>query len=179
MAESTDIARYGATAQVLHWTTLALVAAQPLLAELAEEMGRGGEAYAAHRSVGLSLLALTVLRIAWRFVRPPPAPPPMPQWQRVAAACTHWGLYLLLLAIPVSGWLMSSASGDAVAWLGVELPALVAPSADLAESLEDAHETLFQLLLALVGLHVAAALKHQFLDRDGLIRRMLPRLGRG
>lgn len=171
--------RYGATAQLLHWATLALVVAQPLLAELAEEAGRGGEAYAAHRSIGITLLALTLARVTWRFVRPPPAPPPMPRWQRLAAASTHWGMYLLLVAIPVSGWLMSSASGDAVAWFGLELPALAAPAEDTAEALEDVHEALFQLLLALAALHVAAALKHQFIDRDGLIGRMLPRRRRG
>lgn len=178
MAGSVVSERYGVTAQLLHWATLALVVAQPLLAELAEEAGRGGEAYAAHRSVGITLLALTLLRIAWRSVRPPPAPPPMPRWQRLAAVWTHWGMYLLLLAIPVSGWLMSSTSGDGVAWLGLDLPALAARDEDAAEALEDVHETLFQLLLALVALHVAAAMKHQFVDRDGLIGRMLPRLHR-
>ena len=99
----------------------------------------------------------------------------MPGWQRVAAHLSHYGLYALLFAMPLTGWLMSSAHNYPVSWFGlVQLPDLVAPDRDLSHDLEDVHETLSNVLLGLAALHVLAALKHQFIDRDGLLLRMLP-----
>jgi cytochrome b561 len=174
--------RYGIVAQLLHWSIVVLLIIQFLLAEVADELPKGAEklsVLASHRSVGITILALALLRLGWRLFDRPPAMPPMPAWQRMAAAATHWGLYAILLAMPLSGWMMSSAENSPVSWFGlVQVPSLVAPSESLGDLLHEVHEVLAGALLGLVGLHVLAALKHQFIDRDGLLARMLPWGGR-
>ena len=179
MALTNSAQRYGLVPQLLHWLVVLLLALQFLLAELADELPDGLEKLAMlsrHKSVGITLLGLAVLRVAWRLLdRPPPLPAAMPGWQRIAARLTHWALYALLFAMPVTGWMMSSAANYPVSWFGlVQLPDLVGTSHDLHEALEEVHETLAGALLVLVAVHVLAALKHQFVDRDGLLSRMLP-----
>lgn len=170
-----DSVRYGLVAQALHWGIAALLVAQLVLAELAEDAPAGTGLLDLHRSIGITLLGLAALRLAWRFISPPPPPPPMARWQRLAAGGVHAAFYALLFALPLTGWMMSSAAGDGVAWFGwFALPDVVAPSQDLEEALEEIHETLPAILLALVAVHAAAAAKHQWLDRDGLLLRMLP-----
>jgi cytochrome b561 len=106
--------------------------------------------------------------------RPPPDPP-MPAWQRLAAHTAHWALYVLFFAVPLMGWAYSSASGFPVVVFGVlPLPDFVSPDKALAEVLKARHGQLAFALAVVVGLHVAAALKHHFIDRDGLLQRMLP-----
>jgi cytochrome b561 len=170
--------RYGLVAQGLHWSVVALLAVQFFLAEAADDLPSGAEKLAMlarHKSVGITILLVALVRLIWRLVDRPPAAPPMPAWQRIAAAATHWGLYGILLAMPLSGWMMSSAEGYPVSWFTmVQLPDLVMPSESLGDVLHDAHEVLAGTLLFLIGLHVLAALKHQFVDRDGLLTRMLP-----
>lgn len=170
--------RYGFVAQGLHWTIAGLVVVQVVLGKIAEELPLGLDKLALlarHKSVGITILALAVIRLVWRLIDHPPPPPPMPRWQLVAARLNHAAFYLLLLAMPLSGWLMSSASNFPVSWFGlVQLPDFVAADPELKDLLEDLHETLAQVLVALALLHVAAALKHQFIDRDGLLLRMLP-----
>ncbi|HSN71527.1 MAG TPA: cytochrome b [Steroidobacteraceae bacterium] len=171
--------RYGAVAQLLHWSIVALVIAQFVLAEIAEDLPTGLEKLATlarHKSVGITILGLAVLRLAWRAINKTPAPPPqMPGWQRVAARISHVGLYALLFVQPLTGWLMSSAKNYPVSWFGaVTLPDLIAPSERLFEVFEEAHEIGATLLFVLAGIHAAAALKHHFVDRDDVLRRMLP-----
>lgn len=170
--------RYGSVAQALHWTVVLLLIGQVAMGKIAHEMPDGFDKLvllARHKSVGITILALAALRLAWRLVDRPPAPPPMPRWQFVASRATHWGLYALLFAMPLTGWMMSSASNYPVSWFGlVQLPDFVAPDRDLKQLMEEIHETLAKALIALALLHVAAALKHQFVSRDGLIWRMLP-----
>jgi cytochrome b561 len=182
MPLSNSTHRYGIIAQLLHWSVVALLLVQFLLAEAADELPDGVEQLsmlARHKSVGVTILLVALLRLAWRLIDRPPAPPPMPAWQRIAAATTHWGMYLILFAMPLSGWMMSSAENYPVSWFGlVQLPDLVMPSEQLGDLLHDVHEVLAGTLLFLVGLHVLAALKHQFVDRDGLLTRMLPWGGR-
>jgi cytochrome b561 len=128
-----------------------------------------------HKSFGITILALAAVRLAWRWIDRPPPPPPMPRWQEIAARLNHWALYALLFALPLTGWLMSSAANRPVSWFGLaQLPDFVAPDAGLKEVFEEAHELLVNVLFVLVALHVAATLKHQFVDRDGLLSRMLP-----
>jgi cytochrome b561 len=128
-----------------------------------------------HKWIGVTVLALMCLRLVWRLAHRPPPLPTMPAWQRRAAVGVHWALYALLLAIPVSGWLYSSAAGVPTVYLGLwQLPDLVAKDKALADLLRLAHVALNFALLALVVVHVAAALKHHFVDRDGLIVRMWP-----
>lgn len=170
--------RYGLVPQLLHWIVVVLIGLQYWLAEAAEELPAGTDKLAMltrHKSFGITILLIALVRVAWRLFDRPPAPPPMPAWQRTAASLAHWGLYVLLFALPLTGWMMSSSANYPVSWFGlVQLPDLVMPSEELHEVLEEVHESLFVALLSLAGLHVLAALKHQFMDRDGLLSRMLP-----
>ncbi len=170
--------RYGFVAQGLHWLVVGLLIVQVTLGKIAEGLPIGLDKLALlarHKSFGITILALAAFRLAWRFFDRPPPPPPMPRWQLIAARTNHWALYTLLFAMPLTGWTMSSASNFPVSWFGlVQLPDFIAPDRLLKEQLRAVHETLSYALFALAGLHVAAALKHQFVDRDGLLFRMLP-----
>ena len=170
---------YTPTAITLHWlTVLLLLSAAPLglimtgmkFSPLQLKM------ISWHKWVGVTVFALTLLRLLWRISHPaPPLPAHIPPWQRRAAAGLHGLLYLLLLAIPLSGWLMSSAKGFQTVWLGVlPLPDLLGKDEALAERLAVVHAVLNSLLLLSVAVHVAAAIKHHFVDRDDVLRRMLP-----
>ncbi len=131
--------------------------------------------YSWHKWAGVTIFFLVLLRILWRAGHKPPAPVSMPRWQLLAAEAVHHLLYLFMIVVPVSGWLMSSAHGFQTVWFGIlPLPELLEKNHDLAETLEGVHEFLNYAMLLLVGLHVAAALKHQFFDRDGLLSRMSP-----
>jgi cytochrome b561 len=124
----------------------------------------------------VTVFALVIVRILWRATHTaPPLPSHMPAWQRGLAHLTHFLLYVLMVAIPVSGYLYSSAANVPVVYLGlVPLPRLIAPDPQLKEVLKSVHIALNYTLLVLFALHVLAALKHQLLDRDGLLSRMIP-----
>jgi len=134
--------------------------------------------YAYHKWIGVTIFLLVAFRLAWRLGhRPPPPPASMPVWQHRAAVAAHAMLYVLTLAIPLSGWLMSSASGFQVVYLElIPIPDLLAKDKLLADQLKLVHESLNFLMLAVVVLHVAAALKHHFFDGDDVLARMLPPL---
>ena len=128
-----------------------------------------------HKSFGITILALSALRLLWRLAHQPPADLPMPAWQQRAAHWTHRALYLLFFAVPLLGWAYSSAAGLSIVWFGVlPLPDFVPVDKELAEAIKPWHGRLARLLAALLALHVAAALKHHFIDRDGLLSRMRP-----
>lgn len=130
--------------------------------------------YSYHKWIGITVLGLVVLRVLWRATHKPPALH-LARWQEFASSIVHAALYLLILAVPLTGWLMSSAKGVKTVWLGVlPLPDLVAKDKALGHILSNAHTALNYTLLALVLLHVAAALKHHFIDRDDVLYRMLP-----
>jgi len=170
--------RYGSVAQFLHWCVVLLLVVQVTLGRIGDALPVGLErlvVMSRHKSLGITILGIAALRLAWRWFDAPPAPPVMPRWQLLAARLNHWALYALLFALPLSGWLMSSAANRPVSWWGLaQLPDFIAPDARLEELFEETHELLVNVLYALVALHVAAAIKHQFLDRDGLLMRMLP-----
>ena len=159
---------------------LALV--QPLglgllqLAILVARTDVGAPAWGLFGALSLAVVLLAVLRLAWRAGHPaPPLPPHMPAWQRTATTLSHFLLYLLMFAVPLSGWLYSSATGVPTVYLGLlQLPDLVTKGKELAALLRTVHISLNITLLALVCIHVAAALKHHFVDRDNVLRRMLP-----
>lgn len=131
--------------------------------------------YSWHKWLGVSVFLLTALRLACRIVQGAPAPVAMPPLQRRLASVVHILLYLLMFILPLSGWLHSSAAGIPVVYLGIfPLPDLVAKDKTLAGFLEEVHEVLAYGLIGLLLAHVGAALKHHFLDRDGLIARMNP-----
>jgi cytochrome b561 len=127
-----------------------------------------------HRSLGVLAGLLIVLRLAWWLVDRRPAPPPgARRWERIAAWLGHAVLYLLMILVPLSGYLMSTADGRSIDVFGLfELPALLAPNSGREEWAGWAHYLLGYGGAWLVLLHVAAALKHQFIDRDGTLRKM-------
>ncbi len=132
--------------------------------------------YLLHKALGITVLALVLLRLLWRLVdRHPRYPAGMPRWQVGAARASHALLYLLLLAVPVSGWVYNSASGFPLPWFGlVDLPAIAPVSKPLAHLALTVHKTAFWTLAALVLLHIAAALEHHVRRRDTVLTRMLP-----
>ncbi len=132
--------------------------------------------YSWHKWAGVTIFLCVMLRLGWRLRhRPPDLPDAMPGWQRNLAGAAHVVLYLLMLAVPLTGWLMSSAKGFQTVWFGlVPLPDLLAKNADLGEFLEGVHSLLNFGMAGLVAAHAGAALKHHFIDRDDVLARMLP-----
>lgn len=133
-----------------------------------------------HKWAGISILALSGIRLLWRLTHRPPALPAtiaqaMPSWQRWAYHATHGLMYVLFFVVPLVGWAYSSAHGYPIVWFGVlPLPDFVPVDKDLAEAIKPWHELSADVLMVLVAVHVAAALKHHWIDRDGLIDRMRP-----
>jgi cytochrome b561 len=171
--------RYSGPAKLLHWLIFALIACGFALAVYMVDLPLSPpklKYYAWHKWIGVTVFVLAVLRLAWRIAHPPPElPATLPDWQRRAAALTHAMLYVLILVIPLSGWLYSSASGVPTVYLGLaQLPDLLAKDKALAEQLKLVHVTLNYVMLTLLIIHVAAALKHHFVDRDEVLARMLP-----
>ena len=172
--------RWGAVSQSFHWLIVLLLLAQGTVGLLMGDMARGPDkiaVYAFHKSVGLTILALALARLLWRLYAGRPAPVPgTPTWQERAASAMHGALYVLLFAVPLSGWVMNSAAGFPLQWFGlVNLPAIVGRDQDLHELAENMHETLFWIMITLVVLHAAAAFYHHLLQRDATLARMLPR----
>lgn len=172
--------RYTKTALLLHWLiAMLIVAAFALGVTMVDIPGITPtklKYYSWHKWLGVTVLALACARLLWRLAHRPPAyPDTMPGWQRHAAHGLHGLLYVLMFAVPISGYFYSLASGVPVVYLGViPLPVLIDSNAEWKPLLQQAHYALNMTLLACVLLHVAAALKHQFIDRDGVLRRMLP-----
>jgi cytochrome b561 len=170
---------YHPVAKTLHWTVALLV-----LGMLAVGLWMTGlplgllklQVYAWHKWIGLIVLLLTVLRLLWRWRSPPPPlPSTVARWELGLAPLVHWTLLALLVAMPVSGWLMSSAAGVAVVWFGVlPLPDLVPRDQQLFAALRTTHYILSRALMVMIVLHVAAVLRHDVLRRDGIFRRMSP-----
>lgn len=167
----------------VHWVTVILIAAAFGLAWTLEGMSLSPlklQMIPWHKWVGMTVFGLTALRLLWRAIYGAPGvEASLPAWQRGLATGVHHLLYLVMLALPLSGWLMSSAFDNQVVYLGVlPLPNLIGPDSDLAERLQEVHEALAAILLILIGLHAAGAIKHHLLDRDETLVRMLPILRR-
>lgn len=176
---------YRRPARILHWLTVALLALQiPVGFWMTYRGGQNlwdaltGALYHAHKLVGLAILALVVVRYGYRLIAgAPPDEPTLTPWQRWASRLNHYALYLLLLVTPVLGYVGISLF-PALRIGPISLPAVTAPDKQAAEAVLAAHGILAALLVALVALHVAAALYHYFVRRDGVMARMLPRLAR-
>ena len=135
--------------------------------------------YSWHKWAGVTVFVLLVIRLLWRITHKPPSPVPMPRWQHIAATAVHHLLYVFMFIVPLSGWLMSSAYGFQTVWFGVlPLPDLLDKNKELADTLKEVHEALNYGMLGLVVAHVGAALKHQFIEKDGLMGRMNPFAGK-
>lgn len=173
--------RWGPVSQALHWTIALLVVVMATIGLALDELPRSPESfwvYDLHKSIGLLVLVLVVVRLGWRlYAGAPPPVPGLPRVQRIAAGATHGLLYALVLAMPLSGWLYDSASGlRPLEWFGqFAVPKLVGPDEDLAGDLHDLHEGLFTVLVVVVLAHVAAALWHHLFRGDATLARMLPR----
>ena len=175
--------RYSPVAMLLHWVlALAIIGAFAvgLYVEGLPFSPRKLQLINWHKWAGVTILALSLLRLLWRLTHRPPALPAridraMPGWQKAAYHGTHHLMYLLFLVVPLAGWAYSSAKGFPVVWFGVlPLPDLVAKDEALASLFKGVHALSAFALIGLAGLHIAAALKHQLVDRDGLLGRMLP-----
>lgn len=172
---------YNRVARWLHWLVAALIVIQYVLADMAENAGLQGQVLAQlavlaqHKSIGMTVLVLAVIRLGWRLKHPSPTlPEAMPAWQITLSHISHWSLYLLILLVPVSGWLMSSASAYSVSWFNLfTFPDLVRPDETLKELLTLMHEVLAGLLFVIALLHILAAFKHAVFDRDGIMSGML------
>lgn len=170
--------RWGGIAQSFHWIMALGIIGAGVLGLVMTDMDRGMakvNAFAIHKSIGLTVLALAVLRIVWRFFDRKPPDEPMPRWQRIAAHATHGLLYLFMLAIPLSGWLYNSARGYPLQWFKqFNLPALVEKNQELGDFAITAHIVLFWILVAVLAGHVGGALMHHIFERDNTLLRMLP-----
>ena len=171
--------RWGPVSQLLHWLIVLLILGQGTVGLLMTEMRNSPdkiELYALHKSVGLTLLALVALRLAWRlYAGSPLAVAGMPRWQARIASLTHGLLYALLLALPLTGWLLNSAAGFPLQWFGLfNLPDIAATDHDLHELAEEAHGLLFWTLVVVALVHAGAAIHHHLFLRDATLARMLP-----
>jgi cytochrome b561 len=178
-AATTATARYSLPAIVLHWLIFALIAAGAALAFYMTDLPLSPlklKYYSWHKWIGVSIFIAAVVRLLWRLCRRAPAlPAAMPAWQQRAAHALHGLLYVLLFAIPLSGWLYSSAAGVPTVYFGViPLPDLLERDKALAETLKAIHEALNYMLFTLVAAHAGAALKHHFIDGDDVLAHMLP-----
>ncbi len=177
--------RYGVIAQSLHWTAVALVVLAWTLGMLGDEIPRGhGRELAlyVHTTAGLLVIALTILRLLWRLANPSPPPEKtrfgewlFADWIGLGAKLAHFGLYVLLVAVPVAGIVLQFARGDALPIFGImEIASPWARDRAFAGSVKEVHELLAHGLLALAGLHAAAALVHHWVFADRTLVRMLP-----
>jgi len=173
-------ARWGGVSQTLHWLIVGLIITQYVLANLEHDLPLGGEKIALlarHKSVGITILMLAIVRLVWRALNrsSPALPATLKPYERVIAHVSHITLYVLMFAMPLTGWMMSSARNFPVSWFKLfQLPDLVAPNQRLYHFLHETHETLSWVLVAVAALHVLAALKHHFVLKDDVLRRMLP-----
>jgi len=169
--------RYTWTAIALHWLIAIAVIVQFKWGWWMQDIpkqppGARVDAFNLHKSVGLTILALMIARLLWRWRHPAPALPAMPDWQRRLAHANHWLLYAALFIMPVAGYLGSVFSGYPVRYFGMTLPAWGAKDEWLKNLCSTVHLVTSYVLFFAVVLHVAAALKHALIDRDGLLSRM-------
>lgn len=168
--------RYTLVARILHWTMAVLILINLALGIGHDALPEGWPVMPVHKSIGLTVLALAVLRIAWRLTHPaPPLPGGMPRWERLAAGATHFLFYTFMLLMPLSGWIMTSAGSRPLAWFFLfDVPKFPVSRGDAIVGLSGGGHGIMGLLwLALILLHVGAALRHHFILKDGVLRRML------
>ena len=174
----TDRLQYGTTAKVFHWLVVALLLVQYLIGWLMPDIHGGmkpGAAMTFHVSFGIVILALIILRFAWRLAHPVAPESSLPPWQRLTSEAVHWALYALVLATTITGWLFASFRGWSLSFFYFEpLPMLASENASAVKAIDGWHQAMEWTLLVLIGIHVAAAMAHIFIYRDRIMQRMLP-----
>ncbi len=179
MQNSGSQERYTALAMLMHWAIAGLLFFQLGLGWYMDELPEGPDRsawFALHKSIGLTVFLLAVLRLVWRATHsPPPLPATLPRWQRAMARGNHGLLYVLIFLQPVTGYLSSSFSGYTTSFFGLPLPHWGWKEPFLNELFSDIHEASALTLAVLIGLHALAALSHAMKPGDRLFRRMLPR----
>lgn len=174
---STDL-RWGTLAKLFHWVmALGILGAAAFGFWLSDQPRNPAtfKLYALHKSVGITLLGLAVLRLVWRAFDARPLHAPGPGWQRLAATSTHYAIYGLMFAVPLAGWALNSAANFPLQWFGlVNLPAIVPADKVAKELYEELHELGAIALLVLAAIHVAAAWKHHLVDKDNTLKAMIP-----
>lgn len=177
-------ARYTAVAVALHWLIAVLIVTQLVLGWTMiqipkEPVGVRAYWFNLHKSIGITIALLVLVRIAWRWRHPaPPLPPGVPGWQRRAAATSHVVLYACLIGMPLAGFLGSTFSGYPIKYFGIALPQWGFKSDPLKSLFSAVHLTLAWVFMTVIALHVSAAVKHLLVDRDGVFWRMWPRASR-
>lgn len=173
-----DSRRYNTLSISLHWLTVLLFVAVYATIEIREVFPKGSDLRSAmkwwHTSLGLSIFALAWIRLFVHAIARPAPDPDISRWQRLMADATHAALYLLMIGLPIVGWLMLSAEARPVSLFGLPLPPLIGPDDGLADRMEELHETVGTLGYWLIGLHAAAGLFHHYVLRDKVLTRMLP-----
>jgi cytochrome b561 len=173
-----DHTRWSTAAKTFHWVMALLILGNGAFAFWMDGLKPSLQKinlFALHKSIGLTVLALFLLRVLWRAIDRRPPDVPAPRWQHLAAKTVHGFLYLLIAAIPLSGWAFNSAHGFPLQYFKqFNLPALVEKNPELSDTLGMVHVYLFWFLLLVLVAHVGGALKHHFIDRDDTLRRMLP-----
>ena len=177
----TNDAAWGAVTKTFHWLISISVIALLVVGFYMHDLPNTPDKikiYALHKSFGITVLALMTLRLVWRVAfdgKRPPMPAGMPRWQRIGADISHVMLYVLVFAQTLSGWAFNSAANFPLRWFGqFSVPKLVQPDKELRALAGDVHEFVAWALIVFIVLHVLAALKHHFVDRDATLARMLP-----
>jgi cytochrome b561 len=174
--------RYSRGAIAFHWAIAALVLFNLWLGLFHESLPREWKVMPVHKSVGITVLVLSIARLGWRLAhRPPALPVAIPDWEKLAARAVHWAFYVLLLAMPLTGWTFSSNPERLrpFSWFWLADVPLLPVSAGVAGVAKETHELLGYLMAALVVIHIGAALRHHFRLKDDVLARMLPWVRRG
>ena len=169
--------KYGTAAKVFHWLIVALLVVQyPIGWLMPDHRGmQPGAGMTFHVSVGLTVLVLIVLRLAWRLTHPVAPESSLATWQRLSSEAVHWMLYVLVLATTLTGWLFASFRGWSISFFYlVPVPMLASDNAAAGKAIDGLHQAAEWTLLVVIGIHVAAALAHIFVYRDRIMQRMLP-----
>jgi cytochrome b561 len=173
-----DATHWGSVAKFFHWVMALAILFNGFFAMWMDGLKPSLHKinmFALHKSIGLTVLALFLLRLAWRMADRRPPDEPGPRWQAWAAHTVHALLYVLIVAMPLTGWLYNSAHGFPLQYFKLfNLPALTAKNDGLSSLAGTVHEYLFWFLLLVLVAHAGAALKHHLIDRDNVLRRMLP-----